>query len=297
MTTADTPGEITSACKLYITGAETRLHTKMIEETAKREDGSTYKVDVTVGIRIEEDGPRRTTFFGGYISGDRKSVAIRAASWGSVSTEVVDTQRYSTDALQERSLEFPNPEAGDWTPVLIQVDEYLDAGGSVEGSSAAMRVGPEDNNTETIDCEVSELAALVVWAYAPIQPTVRRVLGLPRTNYNQGYCPWLQCHIAGTPAVTPKKAATKKTAPVPGLATVQGCKAHDVPPADMVSISDVNEALTGAGFQLAVVNGRVELWRKWHNGAPSSRKGPGKSRKTLDNSLENAFRAATDNRG
>lgn len=264
----------------------------MTEETQNETTGSTYKVDVTVGIRIEEDGPRRTTFFGGYIDGGRKSVAIRAASWGSVSTEIVDTQRYAVDALQERSIEFPTPETAEWTPVLIQVDEYLDSNGAVEGSSAAMRVGPEDNNTETIDCEVCDLAKMVVWAYAPVQPTVRRVLGLPRVNYNQGYCPWLQCHIAGTPAVTPKKTAAKKSAPVPGLATVQGCKSHSVAPADMVSIADVNLALTGAGFQLAVVNGKVELWRKWHNGAPSAKKGGPKSRKVLDNSVGNAFQAA-----
>lgn len=265
----------------------------MIEETTKHEEGSTYKVDTTVGIRIEEEGPRRTTFLGGYIDAGRKAVAIRAAAWGAVSTEIVDTQRYAVDALQERSLEFPLPETGDWTPVLIQVDEYLDHDGNVEGSNAAMRIGPEGNNTETIDCEVADLAKMVVWAYAPVQPTVRRVLGLPRVNYNQGYCPWLQCHIAGTPAVTPKKADAKKAAPVPGLATVQGCKAHTTAPTDMVSISDVNAALTGAGFQLAVVNGRVELWRKWHNGAPAAKKSGPKSRKVLDNSMGHAFDRAS----
>lgn len=265
----------------------------MTEQKENSNAGSTYKVDVVVGIRIEEEGPRRTTFFGAYVSGDRKSVAIRAASWGSVSTEVVDTQRYSIDALQERQLEFPLPETGDWSPAIIQVDEYLDNTGAVEGSSVGMRVGPADANTEVIDCEVDELAKMVVWAYAPIQPTVRRVLGLQRVNYNQGYCPWLQCHIAGTPAVTPKKTAAKKAAPVPGLAQVQGCRSHSVAPADLVSIADVNLALTGAGFQLAVVNGKVELWRKWHNGAPAAKKGGPKSRKVLDNSMGHAFDRAS----
>lgn len=226
------------------------------------ENKEKYKADVNVGVSVEEeDGIERyrTTFFGGYYNPKENKLAIQTAVWGSLHTEETDTQKYSVSALVQRELAFPLSGDPDWRPAVIQVCEYLDASGDVQGTVCSCQVvdvhdgdGALEDNPEVISGEVADVAAHVVYVHRFARTAARRTLGCKPDQFSREVRPCF-----GAPRKEKKEEAKKEV-------KAKKPSHEEATPAEcLVSLEAVNAALKHTGFQLAVINGRVELWKRW----------------------------------
>lgn len=224
-----------------------------------------FRADVQVGVSVDEGGTERyrTTFFGGYYNPKENKLAIQTAVWGPLHTEETDTQKYSVSALVQRELAFPLSGDPNWRPAVVQVREYLDASGDVQGTVCSCQVvdvhdgdGALEDNPEVISGEVADIAACIVNVSRFARTAARRTLRCKPEQYELEVYP---CFGA------PRKEKAKKEVETAKKEVKAKKPSHEEAgtPGDLVSLEAVNAALKSTGFQLAVINGRVELWKRW----------------------------------